>query len=46
MGMASRDRVEWTFKLNPYAGGEVRSFAHTLVYERKFGLHRPVTIEA
>ena len=25
------DRVEWTFKLNPYAGGEVRSFAHTLV---------------
>src|SRR5689334_8037865 len=21
------DRVEWTFRLNPYAGGEVRNFA-------------------
>ena len=30
-GASARDRVEWTFKLNPYAGGEVRSFAHTLV---------------
>jgi|GEM_PF-1626030 len=43
---AAADRVEWTFKLNPYAGGEVRNFVHTLVYERKFGVHRPVTIEA
>jgi hypothetical protein len=42
----ARDRVEWTFKLNPYAGGEVRNFAHTSGYERKLGLHRPVTIEA
>jgi hypothetical protein len=42
----ARDRVKWTFKLNPYAGGEVRNFVHTLVYERKFGVHRPVTIEA
>jgi hypothetical protein len=40
------DRVEWTFKSNPYAGGEVRNFAHTSGYERKLGLHRPVTIEA
>ena len=30
-GASACDRVEWTFKLNPYAGGEVRSFAHTLV---------------
>jgi hypothetical protein len=43
---SARDRVEWTFKLNPYAGGEVRNFVHTLVYERQFGVHRPVTIEA
>jgi len=40
------DRVEWTFKLNPYAGGEVRNFAHTSVNERELGLHRPITIEA
>lgn len=40
------DRVEWTFKLNPYAGGEVRNFVHTMVYERKFGVRRPITIEA
>src|SRR6202045_4431122 len=42
----ARDRVEWSFKLNPYAGGEVRNFAQTSGYERKLGLHRPVTIEA
>src|SRR5580704_10591051 len=41
----ARDRVEWTFQLNPYAGGEVRNFVHTLVYERKLGVHRPITIE-
>jgi hypothetical protein len=41
----ARDRVEWTFKLNPYAGGEVRSFVHTLVYERKLGVHHPITVE-
>jgi hypothetical protein len=40
------DRVEWTFKLNPYAGGEVRNFAHKLTDEWRFGVHRPVTIEA
>ena len=45
-GASARDRVEWTFKLNPYAGGEVRSFAHTLVYQSRFGIHRPITIEA
>lgn len=42
------DRVEWSFKLNPYAGGEVRSFARSLslFHEQKFGAHRPITIEA
>jgi hypothetical protein len=40
------NRVEWKFRLNPYAGGEVRNFVHTLVNERKFGVHRPITIEA
>jgi hypothetical protein len=40
------DRVEWTFRLNPYAGGEVRNFAHTSTDEWRFGVHRPVTIEA
>ena len=40
------DRVEWTFRLNPYAGGEVRNFVHPLTHERSFGVPRPVTIEA
>jgi hypothetical protein len=40
------DRVEWSFKVNPYAGGEVRNFAHTSGYERQLGLHSPITIEA
>jgi hypothetical protein len=40
------NRVEWSFKSNPYAGGEVRNFAHTSGYERQLGLHSPITIEA
>jgi hypothetical protein len=40
------NRVEWSFKLDPYAGGEVRSFAHQSTGERLFGVHRPVTIKA
>jgi hypothetical protein len=43
---SAANRVEWSFKLNPYAGGEVRNFAHTSVYERELGSHRPITIEA
>jgi hypothetical protein len=43
---AAPDRVEWTIRLNPYAGGEVRNFVHTLVYEQRIGVHRPITIEA
>ena len=39
------DRVEWIIKLQPYAGGEVRSFVHQLSHEDWFG-GRPVTIEA
>jgi hypothetical protein len=40
------DRVEWSFKLNPYAGGEVRTFARPHMAERTFAAHRSVTIEA
>jgi hypothetical protein len=40
------DRVEWSFKLNPYAGGEVRRFARSLFDELSFYAHRPITIEA
>jgi hypothetical protein len=32
--------------LNPNAGGEVRNFVHTQVYEQRFEIHRPITIEA
>ena len=39
------NRVEWTFRLNPYAGGEVRSFMRAAVSEQGFGVRRPVTIE-
>jgi hypothetical protein len=40
------DRVEWSFKLNPYAGGEQRRFVRPHMDQRTFGAHRPVTIEA
>jgi hypothetical protein len=40
------DRVEWSFKLNPYAGGEVHSFIRPHMAERTFGAHRPITIKA
>lgn len=40
------NRVEWTFRLNPYAGGEVRQFVREPVAEQGFGVHRPVTLEA
>jgi hypothetical protein len=40
------DRVEWSFKLNPYAGGEVRTFVRPHMAERTFGAYRSVTIEA
>jgi hypothetical protein len=43
---AAPDRVEWTFRLNPYAGGEVRNFVQTQFYEQRRGVHRPITIEA
>jgi hypothetical protein len=39
------NRVEWTFNLKPYAGGEVRNFVRRPVDIDKFGVHRPVTIE-
>jgi hypothetical protein len=40
------DRVEWKFKLNAYAGGEVRKFIRPHMAERTFAAHRPITIEA
>lgn len=39
------NRVEWTFRLNSYAGGEVRSFVRAEVSEQGFGVRRPITIE-
>lgn len=43
--IAAPNRVEWTFKLNPYAGGEVRTFMPAPIAEQGFGVRRPVTIE-
>jgi hypothetical protein len=43
---AAPNRVIWTFKRNPYAGGEVRSVGRPDMAERTFGIHRPITIEA
>jgi len=43
--IAAPNRVEWTFRLNPYAGGEVRQFVREPAAEQGFGAHRPVTIE-
>ena len=40
------NRVEWGFKWDPYAGGEVRRFAHPSMSESLFGVHRPITIRA
>ena len=40
------NRVEWTFRLSPYAGGEVRNFVRAPVADQGFNVHRPVTIEA
>jgi hypothetical protein len=42
----ARDRVEWSFKLNPFAGGEVRSLARAAGEATGFPDRRPVTIEA
>jgi hypothetical protein len=43
---AAPDRVEWSFKLNPYAGGDVRTFTRPHMAERTFAAHRPIMIEA
>jgi len=40
------DRVQWRFKLDPYAGGEVRTFIPPPMDDETFGVHRPITIEA
>jgi hypothetical protein len=43
---AAPDRIEWSFKLKPYAGGEVRSHAPSRSTERGLGAHRLISIEA
>lgn len=43
---SAANRVEWSFKLNPYAGGEVRTLARPHMAERTFAAYRSVTIEA
>jgi hypothetical protein len=40
------DRVEWRFKLRPYAGGEVRNFVPPYMNDKIFAVHRPITIDA
>src|SRR5213594_4140016 len=45
-GAPAPDRVEWRFTLQPYAGGEVRSFVPADMDDETFGVHRPITIEA
>jgi hypothetical protein len=39
------DRVEWSFKLNPYAVGDVRRFGRSLIEERTVHAHRSITIQ-
>jgi len=46
VGGTAANRVEWTFKLNPYAGGAVRNFARMPLYDGGVGAGRSVTIEA
>jgi hypothetical protein len=38
------NRVEWSFRWNPFAGGEVRSFMHTLGNDNMLRWRRPITI--
>jgi hypothetical protein len=45
-GGSAPDRIEWRFKLNPYAGGEVRNLVRPHMAERIFSEHRSITIEA
>src|SRR6516165_7139735 len=40
------DRVKWHFKLDPYAGGEVRTVVPPYTDEETFAVDRPITIEA
>ena len=40
------DRVQWSFKMDPYAGGEVRNFIRPHMAESPFGAYRSVTLEA
>ena len=40
------DRVEWTFKFHPFAGGSIRQIAPMAAIERMFGVHRVLIVEA
>ena len=44
--VAAADRVEWSFRWDPYAGGEVRSVADTLNPEAALRWPHPISIEA
>jgi len=39
------DRVEWSFKLNPYVGGEVRRFGRSSIDDRNVHARRSISIE-
>jgi hypothetical protein len=41
----SPDRVEWRFRLNPYAGGHLREFIPVPTLQRLFAVHRLITVE-
>jgi hypothetical protein len=44
---AAADRIEWTFKLYPYAGGSVRRYGSLVrPTDIPFGVHRRITAEA
>lgn len=46
MGEAAPDRIEWTFTLLPYAGGQVRQLFPMAGMQRMLGPHRLVGAQA
>jgi len=43
---AAPNRIEWTFELLPYAGGQVRQFFPMAGVQRMLGAHRLISAEA
>lgn len=39
------DRIEWRFRLNPYAGGGIRQIIPIPSLQRFFGVHRLISVE-